>query len=415
VRDGSDEAGLAAELRRHRMAAGACLGAAAAGWALSHAGVLPPGAALPLRAVAEAGMIGGLADWFAVTALFRHPLGLPVPHTALVPRNRDRIADGIAGYIDREFLEPGMLVGQLRRVDPAGRIARALEEEESRRRLAGFLAGLVPGLLKGQEEHELRDALVRAVTEGIAGVDLRAASARVLRGLVESPQMETLILELSDQAVAFVHNKRGWIEEAVTEKSRWWVPSAIDRKLADQLAEAVTAHLWDLRYKHTDPGRKLRLWLSGLPERVETMDGLGEKLSAALRAALNHEALAPLVRNLLRTLRAMAEEDLAKPDGSLRKGVAAAVASLSEQLRDDSLRERVNRGIEEAFAASVPGLRQEIRGFVSDTLRGQDVQDFTDRLELRVGKDLQYIRINGTLLGALIGGVLYVLNGLLTP
>ncbi|MBJ7417007.1 MAG: DUF445 family protein, partial [Niveispirillum sp.] len=115
----SDDAALRRDLSRHRWMAGSCLALAAGGWAVSHAPFMPPGIAPALRAVAEAGMIGGLADWFAVTALFRHPLGLPIPHTALVPRNRDRIADVIAAYIDREFLEPAMLVEQVRRMDTA--------------------------------------------------------------------------------------------------------------------------------------------------------------------------------------------------------------------------------------------------------------------------------------------------------
>jgi len=411
-RDG--DAALAGELRRYRAVAGGCLAAAAGGWAVSHAGLLPPGWDAPLRAVAEAGMIGGLADWFAVTALFRHPLGVPVPHTALVPRNRDRIADGIARYIDSEFLEPAMLAGQLRRLDLAGRAAEALEDPAMRHRLAGFLAGLLPGLLGEREEHAVRDALARAVVQGLSDVDFRAAGARVVRGLVESPEMEGLITELSDQAVAFVHNKRAWIETAVTEKSRWWIPSAIDRKLADQLADAVTGHLWDLRYAHSEPGLRLRLWLAGLPDRLESMEGAAEKMAKAVRAALDHAAVAPLVQTLLRTLRTMAEEDLAKPDGTLRHGIEGVLASLADQLRRDEFRERVTRGVEDAFLKAVPSWREAIKGFVVDTLRGQDVEAFTRRLELRVGKDLQYIRVNGTLLGALIGGVLYGLNTFLS-
>jgi len=137
-------------------------------------------------------------------------------------------------------------------------------------------------------------------------------------------------------------------------------------------------------------------------------------MAKAVRAALDHAAVAPLVQTLLRTLRTMAEEDLAKPDGTLRHGIEGVLASLADQLRRDEFRERVTRGVEDAFLKAVPSWREAIKGFVVDTLRGQDVEAFTRRLELRVGKDLQYIRVNGTLLGALIGGVLYGLNTFLS-
>ncbi|WP_162305863.1 DUF445 domain-containing protein [Oleisolibacter albus] len=408
-----DSAALGGELRRYKRLATGCLGLAAAGWGVSHAGLLPPGGAGLLRAVAEAGLVGGLADWFAVTALFRRPLGLPIPHTALVPRNRDRIAAGIATYIDKEFLEPAMLVEQLRRMDLAGRIGRLLADDTSRARVVDVLLGLLPALVRPEKEAALRSALTRALRRGLERVDLRFALARVLRALLASEALELLIQEMAERAMGLVQARRGWLQDKVSERSRWWIPSAVDRRVAGNMADAIIAHLWDLRDPDSDVGRDLRDWLRDLPDEIERGSPLGQKLTGVVRSALDESAFSQLVGQAVSTLRQMAEEDLARPDGRIRDVVAGAVRSLAEQLDDPDVRGRINAGIEDAFLGAIPRWRASIHRFVSGTLKAQDLDQFTRRLELRVGRDLQFIRINGTILGALIGGLLHSLNQVL--
>ncbi|MGE0725790.1 MAG: DUF445 family protein, partial [Alphaproteobacteria bacterium] len=170
------------EFVRFRRIASACLAGAAAVWGASFVAPLAPEAASALRSIAEAGLVGGLADWFAVTALFRHPLGIPIPHTALVPRNRERIADGVGSYIDTEFLAPEMLVAQLRRIDPAARIGRLLDDPDSRERLVELLAAALGTVLHaGERDASIRTAVTAALRAGLADADLRPAAAALLR------------------------------------------------------------------------------------------------------------------------------------------------------------------------------------------------------------------------------------------
>lgn len=404
----------AAELRRYRWMAGGCLAVAAGGWAVSHTGLLPPEGAAGLRAVAEAGMIGGLADWFAVTALFRRPLGLPIPHTALVPRNRDRIADGIAAYIDKEFLEPGMLVEQIRRMDPASRLGRLLADPAARDKLTDLVVGLLPGLLRADQEAAIRQTLITAVSDGMARADLRPVLAQGLRSLMRSETVEPLIAELADRLIDFVHTRRGWLQEVVTGRSRWWMPSAVDKTLANTMADALLGHLYDLRTPNSPAGQDLRRWLEALPDEVEQGGPLAERLLAATRRLLGPESLGPLVTEALDGLRRAALADMGRPDGRIRDLVSGAIGSAAGQLDDPTLRERINHSVELAFQGSIPRWREAIRGFITGTLKAQDVDQFTDKLEQRVGRDLQFIRINGTILGAAIGGLLFVLNGFLS-
>lgn len=404
----------AAELRRYRWLAGGCLAVAAGGWAVSHMGLLPPEGAAGLRAVAEAGMIGGLADWFAVTALFRRPLGLPIPHTALVPRNRDRIADGIAAYIDKEFLEPGMLVEQIRRMDPASRLGRLLADPAARDKLTDLVMGLLPGLLRADQEAAIRQTLITAVSDGLARADLRPVLAQGLRSLMRSETVEPLIAELADRLIDFVHTRRGWLQEVVSGRSRWWMPSAVDKTLANTMTDALLGHLYDLRTPNSPAGQDLRRWLEALPDEVEQGGPLAERLLAATRRLLGPESLGPLVADALGGLRQAALADMGRPDGRIRDLVSGAIGSAAGQLDDPTLRERINHSVEQTFQGSIPRWREAIRGFITGTLKAQDVDQFTDKLEQRVGRDLQFIRINGTILGAAIGGVLFVLNGWLS-
>lgn len=408
-----EDAALTADLRRHRWLAGSCLALAAAGWAVSHAPFLPAGIAPALRAVAEAGMVGGLADWFAVTALFRHPLGLPIPHTALVPHNRDRIADGIAAYIDREFLEPAMLVEQVRRMDPAARIAGLLADPADRDKLVDLVAGMLPGLLTRQGDTPLADALGRALAAGLAQADLRPALAGAVRHFVDSSALEPLLQEAADRLIHFVYNQRGRVEAAVAEKSRWWMPSAMDKSMADTINEAILGHLFDLRSAHAPAGRELRDWLRALPDEIAEGSELAQRLLEALRQFTGPTAAGPLLHDLLAGLRDAALADLDRPDGHIRSALHGVAASLADAMQEPPVRDRLNQAVEQAFTAALPRWRQAIREFVASTLKKQDVESFTQRLELRVGRDLQFIRINGTLLGAAIGGLLYALNSAL--
>lgn len=404
-------AALVSELRHYRWVAGGCLAVAAVGWGVSHAGVLPPGAAAGLRAVAEAGMVGGLADWFAVTALFRRPLGLPIPHTALVPRNRDRIADGIATYIDREFLEPTMLVEQVRRMDPAARIGRLLDDPQTRERLTALLIGALPGLLRPDHEAAVRNTLLTAMARGMELADLRPVLAQALRALLRSDNLEPLLTELADRLIDFVHTRRGWLEEVVSGRSRWWMPSSVDKSLANTMTEALLGHLYDLRSPYSPAGQDLRRWLDALPAEIEQGSPLADRLIAAARRLLGPDSMGPLISDLLGGLRQAILSDMARDDGRIRELVQGFVGSLGQQLADPTIRGRVNHSVEQAFQAAIPRWRRGIHRFITGTLKAQDVGEFTRRLETRVGRDLQFIRINGTILGAAIGGVLFALNG----
>jgi len=399
-------------LRRHKIYANLTLLGAAAGWAAAQFVPMPAGIAGYLQAGGEAGLIGGLADWFAVTALFRHPLGLPIPHTNLVPRNQARIAEGVARYIDNEFLRREMLIEQVRKIDVAERIAGILREPRDRARLVDAMLRLLPGLLRS-DETALRQALASVAHEGLRRADLRPTAARLLRGVVESPELPHLIHSVCEHATALLEGRREWIAARVGEQRRWFIPRFIDRHLTERFISGVIEHLETLQDAETDEGRGLRLWLMGLPELVERSEGIADRLIEALKRALSGPELGHMVGDLWAELRDTLIGDIESPGSRLRATLDLMAGQLAEEFNNPPLRREINASVEALLADNVPVWRERIRTFISETLTRQPPREFARRLEFQVGPDLQFIRINGTIVGCLVGLAIHYVNTLL--
>jgi uncharacterized membrane-anchored protein YjiN (DUF445 family) len=402
-------------LRRYKAFATLVLLAACAVWALTHLIPLPPAVLGYVRASAEAGMVGGLADWFAVTALFRHPLGLPIPHTNLIARNQVRIADGVARYIDNEFLRRETLVEQLRKFDVAERLGALLDDAENRERLVEGLMRFLPRLMASQGEAGIREAIITAAREGLARSDLRPAIARLLRGITESDDLPILVKDACDELSRLVAAKRCLILERVSEKTWWFVPRRIDERLTDQILGAALEQLENLKDPDSVAGRGLRQWLRSLPGLVERSEGVGQRLVELAKQAAGDREAANIARQLWADLRDVMLDDLKAPQSRTRAVLEAAVASLADQVDSRALRRKINAAVEALLAENVPVWRETIRRFIADTLNRQKPREFSRRLELQVGRDLQFVRINGTVIGACAGAAIYFANSQLMP
>ena len=414
---GSPVSGTAAEdqvatLRRYKFVAGAFLAGAAVIWGLSHIVPLPPDVVGYIRAGAEAGMIGGLADWFAVTALFRRPLGLPIPHTNLIPANQDRIAEGVARYIDGEFLRREMLVGQIRRFDIADRLAGTLKSVDDRRRIVEGIMHFLPRVLDTRGDPAVRAAIVEAARSGLSDIDLRPAVATLLRRVVEGDDLAILIRDGCEALRRLLESRRTELRGMVSARTPWFVPSAIDGRVAEILVRGFSDLLEQLKDPESEKGHALRRWLRDLPELVERSEGVGERLADLMQRAAHDQEIVNVASGLWIDVKRMLLDDIRAPQSKTRDALDAVVMSLADQLDSVSLRREVNAAVEAFLAENVPEWRMEIRRFIVETLSRQRPDQFARRIELQVGKDLQFIRINGTVFGALVGVAIHVANGL---
>jgi len=403
------EARLRRALSRNRAFATGLLCVAAAIFA-GTAAVPQPGFWIGLaRAGAEAALVGGLADWFAVTALFRHPLGLPFPRTAVIPKNKDRIGEGLGDFVERNFLAPELLAAKLRELAPVARAARWLAEPEHASLFAQRIAETLPALLRSLEDRELRLFVARSFEAQLKEAELAPTLGRIVAMATKSGPLDPLVDRALDAASDLLARHGGRIYAMVAERSHWWIPRTLDRRIAEAIFDGIADLIGELR----DPASEARHALRADLERLA--DGLVHSLDWRRRVAefkdrlLEQEEVQVWLTSVWDGLRAIVLDDLESPDSRTRAALAQGLASLGLSLgRDEGMQARLHEGLEHVALAVVPW-RGRIAALIAEVVRGWDARTMAARIELAIGSDLQYIRMNGTLVGAAVGCLLYLI------
>lgn len=361
------------------------------------------------RAAFEAALVGGLADWFAVTALFRRPLGLPIPHTAIVPRAQGRIADGLGRFVAQHFLDPALLQDRLKDIDVAGALARWLGRPAVADALAARVVQSLPVILNAVGDREIRDFLGEALTLKAARTELAPVTARLLRALVAAGEHGPVITALARMTRGVLEGSESAIIAEVAARSSWWVPRSVDRKLAESVIDGLNTLLDEIERPTSATRLRLDAEVEALVDRLEHDPATRAAFEAWKTRLLEQPMARGLAGRAFDALRSLAME----ADATLTPGVARALIALGGALeRDEAMRQRLNRRLSRvALGILVPG-RAAIGGFITEVVRGWDPPVLTERLELSVGRDLQFIRVSGTLVGALVGMALFALQNL---
>ncbi|MGE5269809.1 MAG: DUF445 domain-containing protein [Thiohalocapsa sp.] len=391
-------------LRSWRAVATGMLGVAAALFVATLALPAPGQPLLLLRAVSEAALIGGLADWFAVTALFRRPLGLPIPHTAILPANKDRIGEGLALFLDRHFLVPELLAGELRSLRIAERSAHWLADRHNAALVADELTKALPFFLNAVGDRQILAFLGRALGPQLRGAQLGPVLGQLLRALASTGYHEAVLDTALTQAADFLAGSGDKMLEAVAERRRRWIPRAINREIARVMLRAAGELIDDLRR----PGGAARQAL--LARIGEFADELGSSSTIDTGAVLARPEVRGWIAASWERLRTLLLADLALPSSRTRRALTMMIASLGDALKGDpAMRQRLDMTVEAVVVEALPW-RSELVRFVVEVVRRWEPHEFVGRVETAVGADLQYIRMNGTLVGGLVGGVLYLLS-----
>jgi uncharacterized membrane-anchored protein YjiN (DUF445 family) len=362
------------------------------------------------RAFAEAAMVGALADWFAVTALFRHPLGIPIPHTAVVPRNKDRIARNLGTFVERNFLAPAELRGQLETIDFAAALAGWLEQPERPQQLARHAAALVPVWVEGIDEAAVRARVDRAVAARTDAIDASAIVASLLETLTAEGRHRPLLDRGIEAMSALLAEYEPAIRARVRDRtSRLWRTLGVDEAVADRLISAAEEVISEMTHDPEHPWRRrFDEWVAATivelrqGERYrETVDTLKREIIDGLRPGEVAGALWNEARQWLR-------DDSLRPDSRLASELARAISGIGAMLREDAAaRDRANQWLRRALLDVVAREGHRVSHLIAQTMRRWDAGTFTTRIESHVGDDLQFIRINGTLIGGLVGTLLH--------
>ncbi|MBV8507761.1 MAG: DUF445 domain-containing protein [Alphaproteobacteria bacterium] len=369
---------------------------------------------LLIRATAEAALVGGLADWFAVTALFRQPLGLPIPHTAILPRNKDRIGEGLAIFIERNFLSPDILRTKLRSVDPACLAADWLAMPANAVAVARRLVRMLPHMIDAIDDRDFRVFIGEALGRHLADIELAPLLGRGIVVLMANGFHETLLDRLLDFCREFLEDREEQLYMAAeAQRRRWWIPKTVNRQIARAIIGGVKELLSNLREPGTPARRNLLREIERLAERLRTSPAYRARVEEAKSRLLEDVEVKAWLDSVWGDAKRVLLADLASRQSCIDQALGAAICSVGHHLRaDEAMRKRVNRTIE-AMALEVVPWRTGLAQFLIEVVRQWDVSSFTTRVELVVGSDLQYIRINGTLVGGLVGCLLYLLSAAL--
>ena len=405
------DAALRATLNRHRAFASALL---------ALMGLLAIGGyALPLtrwtgllRDASKAGFIGGLADWFAVTALFRHPLGLPIPHTAILPAQKARLGAALGRFVANHVVTEADISKSLAQLDTPAVIGRFLSEPSAVRPIASAMAGMLPKLLASIEDGRARKLVARLLPRLLGGSAAGAVIARALMGLVEGGRHQEVLTFLLSELKVLLASREEVLREAVKERVREQggrlVGWAVGATIARRVMSAVNAELERVGPDSSELREAFDEWARREIQRLETDPERAAELGRAVRAVLAHETVQVWAWDVWSRLRRALEADAARPHGRTVAVIEDALTGLGGALAaDPAARIRIDTAVRTLVLHILPAARLELAGFIGRVIGAWDTATITDRLELRVGKDLQYIRVNGTLVGFFAGAAIY--------
>ena len=360
-------------------------------------------------AAAEAGMVGALADWFAVTALFKHPLGLPIPHTAIIKRKKDQLGEGLGTFVRENFLSPSVVETKLRDAQIPSRLGKWLSEPTHAERVATEAATVLRVLVELLRDDDVQQVIDRMIVRRIAEPQWGPPVGRVLGTLLAENRQEALIQLLADRAFHWSLNAGEVIQRVVERDSPSWSPRFIDHLVGDR----IHRELMDFTDKvRRNPDHELRRSATRFlfefaddlqhdPETIARAEAVKEQLMA-------RDEIANAAATAWTTLKRLVLEGVDDPSSTLRTRIADTVVRIGESLRDDAdLRDKVDNWIVRAAQHLVSEYGVEITAIITDTIERWDAEEASRRIELHVGRDLQFIRINGTVVGALAGLAIY--------
>lgn len=365
-----------------------------------------------LHAFSEAGMIGALADWFAVVALFRHPLGIPIPHTAIIPNRKDDLGESLSRFVAEHFLEPEVVRKKLQSVNLAEFVVVWLKSEKGCRSVEDLVATVLRWALGALHEARVRRFLSRLSRKQLANINLAPLLGNTIEWLVRGQRHQEILTQVLRYTIVVIHDNRDAIRARVQQESPWWLPGFVDDRIMKKMLERVETQLFEMTL---DPDHNLREkfneWVQKLAHDLQHSPQhrrWGEDFKQQLLA---NDELQDYLYGLWRELAHSIEEDIEKPESSIKRQVGQWLNSVAGELDDDpDMQAWVNDWLTEAITQVVARNSAQISSLISDTVRSWDGTDTSRRVELAIGRDLQFIRINGTLVGGLVGLVIYAVK-----
>ena len=364
-----------------------------------------------VRAAAEAAMVGGVADWFAVTALFRHPLGIPIPHTALIPRGKDAIGRGLGEFVQRNFMNPDSLVARVHEANLSRRLGEWLIQPANARSVARQASGVIAALAETVNEDEIRSSIRGIVSERVEGLAAAPLVGALLDRTIAGGHHEALVTAGLRGISKSITDNRDLLRRRIRGESPWWVPGQVDDVVFEKIYVSLMKFIAEIA---ENPDHEIRHLLNertrSFVDQLRTSPELAERADQLKRQILDHPDFAAWTDGLWGSLKNHLAAAADQPESDLRKRLEQLALSTGQRLvSDPDLRARVDAWTGNLAQHLAERSGPEVASLIASTVERWDADETSQRLELQVGRDLQFIRINGTIVGGLVGVVIHAL------
>jgi uncharacterized membrane-anchored protein YjiN (DUF445 family) len=365
-----------------------------------------------VRATAEAGMVGALADWFAVTALFRHPLGLPIPHTAIIPHRKDEIGRGLAAFVQGNFLSADVIAEKVRAAGVAQQVGDWLAEPTNAAKLGENAGDVVRAGSEFLRDDEIQEAVESYVWSRVRAVPAAPTAGRLLDVALDGGHHQTLLDTLLAAAEQIMERNRLVLRAKLTSQSPWWVPESIDDRVFAKLYSGVQSLLREVADDKRHPLRAdLDARLRALSHDLRHSPAMAVRADELREELIAHPAAWEWSSTLWAELKASLIDAAGDPTSELRQRLESGIVRLGRTMQDDpTLAAKVDGWVERGAVYLVDHYREEIAQLISGTIERWDADDTSRRIEEQVGRDLQFIRINGTVVGAMAGLGIHIVS-----
>lgn len=368
-----------------------------------------------VAAAAEAGMVGALADWFAVTALFRHPLGLPIPHTAIIPNKKDQLGASLGDFVGENFLSSDVVRGRLRAVGIGSRLGTWLADPDHADRVTAELATALRGALTVLRDSDVQAVVGEAITRRADAQEIAPGIGKMLEKVVADGGHKRVVDLVCARAHDWLVLHDESVMDAVQGGAPGWTPRFVDKKVGERVYKELLRFLTEMRDMPEHPARgAVDRFLADFAADLQSDSDTRERVERLKREVLGRGEVQDLIASAWSAVRGMIVAAAEDEQSELRLRVRAALLSLGARMATDSrLQQKVDGWVEGAAVYVVTTYRDEITSLITDTVAGWDAEHTSKKIEAHIGRDLQFIRINGTVVGALAGLAIYSVSRLL--
>lgn len=367
-----------------------------------------------VKAFAEAGMVGAIADWFAVTALFRHPLGIPIPHTAIIANKKDRIAQSLGNFIRDNFIQTENLQAKLKTADLEKKLSEWLSIPKHSELIAEQLSALIPKILHTFKDEDIKDYIEKNAQDKIKSGDIAQGVSKLLNLLSTNERQQLLFTQSIQIAEKLLLNNKDWIKEKIHKESPWFVPRFVENKMYKKLITSAETNLEQVQKDENHPYRQqFQQAVIKFIEDLQTSPAFINKIEEIKEEIIKNPETQSYILQLWGQLKQYILLNVSEKDSQFRIQLQQTTQGLLNGLiQDENLRQRISNWAVQTAVETISEYRNEISEFITNTIQKWDAKFLTEKIEQQVGKDLQFIRINGTLVGGLVGLFLYMVSQL---